>query len=261
MTKTIIVFIFVISLLLVSCNGKSTEELDPEMVLTQAMQTAQARMGMTPSPQPSETSATTITTTPTTSLTVQTSSTSTSLPSPTTGAQSSCDIAGFVADVTIPDGTEIAPGAAFEKIWELRNDGTCTWTTAYQVVFYSGAQMGGPPSQQLTTVDIAPGETVQIAITFIAPLEAGRHIGNWVLRNAAGATFGIGGASPFYVDINVTGEAITGSETPTPTNTIPAGDPTATSTQEQPPTDTPVPTDTSAPPPTDTPVPSNTPYP
>ena len=33
----------------------------------------------------------------------------------------------FVADVTIPDNTVIAPGTTFTKTWRVRNDGNCTW--------------------------------------------------------------------------------------------------------------------------------------
>jgi hypothetical protein len=44
------------------------------------------------------------------------------------------DRAAFVGDVTIPDQTSIAPGAAFIKTWRLRNDGTCTWDASYALV-------------------------------------------------------------------------------------------------------------------------------
>jgi hypothetical protein len=41
-----------------------------------------------------------------------------------------CDRAAFVADVTVPDGTNFAPGTTFVKTWRLKNNGSCTWTTA-----------------------------------------------------------------------------------------------------------------------------------
>ncbi|HGJ66308.1 TPA: hypothetical protein ENS27_13160, partial [bacterium] len=46
-----------------------------------------------------------------------------------------CNWAGFVADVTVPDGTSFAPGAAFIKTWRLKNIGTCTWTGKYGLSF------------------------------------------------------------------------------------------------------------------------------
>jgi hypothetical protein len=159
-----------------------------------------------------------------------------------------CDRAAFVEDVTIPDGTEIEAGSDFTKTWLLRNDGTCTWTVAYQVVFSSGDQMGGPNSKQLSSEPVAPGETVRISVNLTAPEEPGSYLGNWVLQNTAGSRFGIGPTnSPFWVDITVVGEDENGDEatntptstatsfgdTPTPTFTAtPSLTPTATSTPE-----------------------------
>jgi hypothetical protein len=67
-----------------------------------------------------------------------------------------CDQAQFVADVTIPDGTSLAPGATFLKTWRLKNIGTCTWTTSYSAVFSSGDQMGAPAVINLPA-SVAPG--------------------------------------------------------------------------------------------------------
>jgi hypothetical protein len=47
---------------------------------------------------------------------------------PTSTPEGCTDIAAFVADVTIPDNTVMAPNQPFTKTWRLRNDGTCTWT-------------------------------------------------------------------------------------------------------------------------------------
>jgi len=40
----------------------------------------------------------------------------------------------FLEDVTIPDGTEVVAGEPFIKTWTLRNSGTCTWDSSYQLV-------------------------------------------------------------------------------------------------------------------------------
>ena len=47
----------------------------------------------------------------------------------------------FIADVTIPDGTVIAPNEHFIKTWRIRNSGTCAWN-GYHVVFADGEPMG-----------------------------------------------------------------------------------------------------------------------
>lgn len=40
----------------------------------------------------------------------------------------------FLEDVTIPDGTQVPVGKPFIKTWSLRNTGTCTWDSSYQLV-------------------------------------------------------------------------------------------------------------------------------
>jgi hypothetical protein len=257
----VILLLVVVVVLAVAVGGSNeAEETSSEAVLTQAMETALARMTFTPTVLVSPTMTWTPLPSVTPSLTPLSSPTRTSAPAQPPASGTGCDVAGFVADVTIPDGTQLNPGQSFKKVWELRNDGTCTWNSSYQVVFYSGAQMSGTSPQQLTAGTVAPGQTVQIAIDMVAPAQEGRHIGNWVLRNAQGATFGIGGASPFYVDITVTGSGVVGSPTPTATTGGAAATATATATQQQAATSTKAPTNTEAPKPTDT-VPAGTPYP
>src|SRR5512135_2415358 len=124
------------------------------------------------------------------------------------GASSICDWAQFVADVTVPDGTNFAPGAAFTKTWRLKNIGTCTWTTSYSLVFNSGSQLGGPSSVKLPN-NVLPGQTVDLSISLTDPTTAGHYIGYWKFRNASGVLFGIGSSasSSWWVEINVTGSS------------------------------------------------------
>jgi len=122
----------------------------------------------------------------------------------------SCDIAQFVDDVTIPDGTILKPNETFTKTWRLKNVGTCTWTSSYTVVFSGGDSMSGPATQALAG-SVNPGQTVDISINLTAPAADGDYTGNWKLRNASGVLF-----SQFYVDIKVK------SPTPTPTQTATA---------------------------------------
>ena len=108
-----------------------------------------------------------------------------------------CDVMTFVSDVTVPDGEEMSPNENFTKTWELKNDGTCEWTTAYTVAFDSGDQMGGPSSQPLTAA-VAPGATGQISVELVAPATPGTYSSYWVIRNNAGQIFG-----SFFVQIKV----------------------------------------------------------
>ncbi len=128
------------------------------------------------------------------------------VPPPPTIQPAGCDRAAFVTDVTVQDGTTFAPGAAFTKTWRLRNSGTCIWTTAYKLVYYSGDPMSAP-----TTVNLpwsaAWGQTVDISVNMVAPAAAGKYRGYWILANANGQFFGIGAAAanPIWVEINVSG--------------------------------------------------------
>ena len=134
-----------------------------------------------------------------------------------------CDRAQFVSDVTVPDGTTFAPGAAFSKTWRLRNSGTCTWTTSYSLVFESGEKMGGPDSVNLPK-SVAPGQTVDVTVSLTAPNSAGTYRGYWKFANSSGVKFGLGsdGTKAWWVEIKVSGPTPTPG-TPTPTTTPVAG--------------------------------------
>jgi hypothetical protein len=123
-----------------------------------------------------------------------------------------CDWAQFVADVTIPDGTVVAPGATFVKTWRLRNIGSCTWSTSYSAVFTSGDQLGAPSLIYMPT-SVAPAGTVDLTVNLTAPSSAGHYRGNWKLRNASGGIFGVGSSanSIFWVDVIVSGTYTTGT--------------------------------------------------
>lgn len=115
-----------------------------------------------------------------------------------------CDRASFVADITVPDGTSYGPNHTFTKTWRLVNNGSCTWTTAYRLVFVSGNAMSGPASVALPG-SAGPGQTLDISVSLKSPSSAGSYQGNWMLQNAASANFGIDdlGNTPFWVNIVV----------------------------------------------------------
>src|SRR5512134_463768 len=80
-------------------------------------------------------------------------------PTNTATPVSYCDWTIFVKDVTIPDGSQLAPGEVFTKIWRLQNRGTCTWTPDYMLVYTSGDPMGSTTAVRLPG-NVAPGQTV-----------------------------------------------------------------------------------------------------
>lgn len=97
----------------------------------------------------------------------------------------------FVADVSIPDGTVFKPGALFTKTWRLKNTGTCTWTTTYNLVFDLGNQMSAPAKIAFSE-SILPGETTDFSVNMTAPSTAGEYRGDWKLMSDKGVIFGRG---------------------------------------------------------------------
>ncbi len=111
----------------------------------------------------------------------------------------------FLGDVTIPDNTIVSPGAPFVKTWRLRNDGNCTWgpyLSLHSLWFVNGAQMSAPNEVPLPR-DVPPGETVDVSIHFIAPMQSGLYRSEWMLLKADGPLLGVGpdGQTPLYVQI------------------------------------------------------------
>lgn len=115
-----------------------------------------------------------------------------------------CDAAAFITDLTVPDGSVFPSGAQFEKVWRIRNVGTCTWDNSYSLVFVSGDRMGAERVLSLG-VRVFPGDTVDLDVDMIAPDQSGTYRSNWMLRNARGDLFGIGrnNDTPFFVQIRV----------------------------------------------------------
>ncbi|MBI4786304.1 MAG: hypothetical protein HY782_04580 [Chloroflexi bacterium] len=111
---------------------------------------------------------------------------STPIPSAPPGACT--DDAEFVADVTIPDGTVLLARQSFEKIWRVRNTGTCTWTGNYQFTLLSGQVMAITPIGVPAT---APGRMADLRVPMTAPLAPGTYSSFWRMRNPGGAFFGV----------------------------------------------------------------------
>jgi hypothetical protein len=110
-----------------------------------------------------------------------------------------------VSDVTVPDGSDFDPGETFIKTWRLRNAGSCTWNSQYDLVFHSGDAMSAPADVQLTSGSVAPGATVDVSIQLTAPNSPGGYQGFFRLRSGSGVVFGIGDNADvsFWVEIEV----------------------------------------------------------
>lgn len=128
----------------------------------------------------------------------------TTKPPTTTPTPLPCDQAGFVADITIKDGTVLSSGDAFTKTWRLKNVGVCTWTSDYDLVFIKGDQLKANSVKALSG-NVKSGETVDLSVDMVAPNKEGNYAGYWMLRNSSGKLFGLGtkGDQVFWIDIKV----------------------------------------------------------
>ena len=94
----------------------------------------------------------------------------------------------FLADVTIPDDTEIEPGTQFIKTWRIKNDGTRDWTPGFRLVFTGGAAMTGATSRPIPRV--TAGSEVELSLELSAPNAPGTHFCDWRLQDDQGEFFG-----------------------------------------------------------------------
>jgi hypothetical protein len=125
-----------------------------------------------------------------------------------------CNLARFLTDVSIPDGTVFEPGKVFTKTWRLKNVGSCAWTSGYDLVFAGGDAMSGPSSKQLTSGTVNTGNNLDISVQLTAPSSAGTYRGNWQLRDPSDVIFGVENSSSglFWVEIKV----VVPTDTPAP---------------------------------------------
>ena len=116
----------------------------------------------------------------------------------------------YLADVTIPDDTELAPGTAFTKTWLIRNSGNCTLPDGTIWAYADGERMNGAASNPMP--NLAPNATAEISVDLIAPQTPGTYTGYWQVKLPNGVTL----PTRYFVRI------IVPAATPTPTATTPA---------------------------------------
>lgn len=155
----------------------------------------------TNTPLPTSTSLPTLTPLPTSTPLPTNTPFPTFTPTPTTP----CNWAQFVSDVTIPDGTMMAPGVKFTKIWRIKNIGTCTWTTEYSLNFVSGTAMTVNNTVVYLKSLVRPGEMIDVEVKLTSPTSPGTYTGSWLMKNPGGLTFGVGQNvnTPVHVTVQV----------------------------------------------------------
>lgn len=114
-----------------------------------------------------------------------------------------CNNNVFEGDVTIPDGTILKGGEDFQKIWKIRNTGSCYWDDGYALVYIGGSTPNLDPVNfefKKSSDFVAPGDAINIAVNLTAPCAVGKYEGHWRMRNDKGYYFGT--ILSVYVEVN-----------------------------------------------------------
>ena len=188
-----VVTLLALASLLYACGPTAPVEptIDVNAIHTYAAETVVAEFTQTARAVPPTTAATaTEAASATPEATAQSTDTAvpTNNPFEATPTDITCDDAIWIADVTVPDGTEMTPGQDFVKTWMVRNTGSCTWGTGYTLIHGYDERLDGV-AEPLTTA-VAPGEEVEVSVRFKAPTNTGEHRSYWRMQNAAGSAFG-----------------------------------------------------------------------
>ncbi|KAL5215167.1 hypothetical protein ABZP36_004319 [Zizania latifolia] len=98
----------------------------------------------------------------------------------------------FIKDVSVPDGTLMAPSTPFTKIWRMHNNGSTMWPFGTQLIWVGGDQFACYNSVKLgISVDGFPiDQEINIGVDFVAPAKPGCYVSYWRLASPAGEMFG-----------------------------------------------------------------------
>lgn len=237
--KTLLIPLMLAALFLSACGGNEvvtpTEGVLISDVYTAAAMTLTAQSSLvTPTMTPLPTTTPTISSSPTfisSTPTAQSVSVSYS-------TANGCYNAAYISDVTIPDGSILAPGEVFTKTWKFQNTGSCDWEADFEITFEIGENMNG--DSVTIGESVAVGDTASISVSLVAPGTEGTYTGYWRLGTDSSMSFG----QSVYVMIIVSDDAATSTPTPTVTATETS---TLTITVEATATDTATPTNTFTP--------------
>jgi hypothetical protein len=83
----------------------------------------------------------------------------------------------FISDITVPDGSEVAPDTVFTKTWRVQNTGRMNVNNWSQLVFDHGDRMDAPAVQPLVKPDAnaESGDLFDISVDLISPSSPGDY--------------------------------------------------------------------------------------
>lgn len=92
----------------------------------------------------------------------------------------------FIKDVTIPDGTTIPVNTEFVKTWRVKNIGNVTWKDRYLMRTTPASPLLCSSPSMVPIPETAPGETVDISVTFVTPHLPGTCRTDWKTADERG---------------------------------------------------------------------------
>lgn len=100
-------------------------------------------------------------------------------------------MAKHVADLTIPDNSELPANTHAIKTWKLLNPGTVAWPAGCElrIVSKHGDSLNGPERVVLDR-PVEPQQEVDVSVPFITPAEPGRYVAYYRMATPEGAKFG-----------------------------------------------------------------------
>ncbi|KYQ91468.1 ZZ-type zinc finger-containing protein [Tieghemostelium lacteum] len=105
--------------------------------------------------------------------------------------------ARLVSDITIPDGTIVAPNSSFTKIWRLANESKEAWPENSTLTFMQGDRLSD--FNDVLVPSAVPGEMIDVSVDLKSPARPGRYTSYWRLNTPEGLSFG----QKIWIDIYV----------------------------------------------------------
>jgi hypothetical protein len=193
--KKTLILLTILTIIISACSSATQDQTD---ISTAVAQTVAAQNSLT-----EIASRPTLTPVPAVETTVIPDVVLTNTPAPVLGPPG-CTVSAELVGETPPDSVLLKTGEFFWKTWTLKNTGTCTWDSAYSLVYKSGDLLDGLISYPIPG-SVIPGETGDISIYLKAPPTTGTFTGYWQILTPWSAPFGVGPlSSPFYVKIVTT---------------------------------------------------------
>jgi hypothetical protein len=90
--------------------------------------------------------------------------------------------------VDLKNNKPVPPNGYFTMTFTLKNSGACTWDSSYAIRFESGYRMAQLEKYPVIAEGeiVAPGESMTVHITMVAPPKTGGHQGIWLLQSGNG---------------------------------------------------------------------------